>query len=234
MREIRVADETWIATALLQVEQPTRQTFSVGEIVERAFREGLCVPLRPGVQIHASQHCVANKAPNPATYRMLYEPERGQRRLFRHGDATHPHRGGKVTPARWDIPEEYGYLLDWYRDTFDCAAGKVGSTERTSGVDGEDASRGGNGMTEGMSQTAIIKEELTARFRRGTSSGARFEEVVALSLHNAVSHHWNKANRMPNVCRVMREAMRTGDTVEFETDSGQSSTLRIRYRLPRG
>jgi hypothetical protein len=117
--KVKVADEVWIGTALLQVKQPDRD-FSVREIVDRVFEEGLHKPLRPGVQIHASQHCVANKRPNPGNYRMLYETSRGQRRLYRHTDEAHPHReGGKTVPARSDIPEEYWYLLDWYGTVYD-------------------------------------------------------------------------------------------------------------------
>jgi hypothetical protein len=121
MEQIKVADEVWIGTALLHLEQPDRESFSTAEIVDRVFEEGLHRPLRPGVQIHASQHCVANKRPNPGNYRMLYETSRGQRRLYRHMDEAHPYRkGGKIVPPRSDIPEEYRYLVDWYETVYDC------------------------------------------------------------------------------------------------------------------
>jgi hypothetical protein len=38
---IKVADEVWIATALLHRENPKREDFSVSEIVARARRENL-------------------------------------------------------------------------------------------------------------------------------------------------------------------------------------------------
>lgn len=38
-------------------------------------------------------------------------------------------------------------------------------------------------------------------------------------------------NRMPTVCQAMRKIMKVGDEVLFETPSGNSSTLRIIYRL---
>ena len=120
MESIKVADEVWIGTALLHREQPARESFSTAEIVDRVFQEGLHRPLRPGVQIHVAQHCVANKRPNPGTYCMLYETARGQRRLYRHTDEAHPYRvGSKVVPQRSDIPAEYGYLLDWYAAVYD-------------------------------------------------------------------------------------------------------------------
>ncbi len=117
---IKVADEVWIGTALLHTEQPDRGSFSTREIVDRVFDEGLHRPLRPGVQIHVSQHCVANKRPNPGNYCMLYETGKGQRRLYRHTDEAHPHRiGGKIVPARSDIPERYWRLVDWYTTVYD-------------------------------------------------------------------------------------------------------------------
>lgn len=120
MEPIKVADETWIGTALLHVEQPDRQSFSTREIVDRVYQEGLHLPLRPGVQIHVSQHCVANKRPNPGNYCMLWETGKGQRRLYRHTDEPHPYRrGAKTVPARSDIPAEYRYLLDWYATAYD-------------------------------------------------------------------------------------------------------------------
>src|SRR5947208_11143939 len=112
---VKVADEVWIATALLHREQPDRESFSVNEIVDRAFRERLAEPLRPGVYQHASQHCVANRRAYSGNYRMLYAPSGGGRRLFRGGDNYHPYReGGKIVPREDDIPGEYRYLLEWY------------------------------------------------------------------------------------------------------------------------
>ena len=116
-RQIKVADEAWIATALLHREQPSREDFRVEEIVGRAVREGIAGPVRPGVYVHVVQHCVANRPPNPGRYRMLFEPRRGHRRLFRKGDPFHPDReGSKITPRPEDLPPKYEGLLDWYRD----------------------------------------------------------------------------------------------------------------------
>lgn len=116
-KTIRVADEVWIATALLHREHAERSDFSVNEIVQRAVTENLSGEYRQGVQMHASHHCVAQKAPNPPStrHRMLTETSRGRRRLFREGDPVHPARlGGKTTPSPQDIPERYRDLLRWY------------------------------------------------------------------------------------------------------------------------
>lgn len=115
--ELKVADEVWIAAALLHREHLEALDFAVEEIVERARREGLHKPLRRGVYVHVIQHCVANRPPNPGRYRMLFETGPGRRRLFRSGDSYDPAReGAKTVPAMEDIPSEYAALLDWYRD----------------------------------------------------------------------------------------------------------------------
>lgn len=116
---LKVADEVWIATALLHRENPGRPDFTVTEIVERARKEGLSQPPRPSVYVHAVQHCVANRRPNPGRHRMLFETGQSRRRLFRPGDPYDPAReGGKITPAREDIPTAYGELLDWYHSEY--------------------------------------------------------------------------------------------------------------------
>jgi len=115
--QIKVADEVWIATALLHRERPQQADFAIDEIMQRAAKEASQQALRPGVYVHVLQHCVANRPPNPGRYRMLYESAPGRRRLFRNGDNYDPAReGAKTVPARQDIPPEYAGLLDWYRD----------------------------------------------------------------------------------------------------------------------
>jgi hypothetical protein len=115
MLQLKVADEVWIATALLHRDHIRAADFSIEEIVDRARREALHPPMRPGVYVHVVQHCVANRAPNPGRYRILYETAEGRRRLFREGDPFHPGReGGKSTPELEDIPPAYADLLDWY------------------------------------------------------------------------------------------------------------------------
>jgi hypothetical protein len=118
MPAVRVADEVWIATALLHREYPERKDFTIQEIKERAARERLTVHQRPGVAIHAHLHCVANRAPNPGRYRMLYATREGTRRLWRPSDDAHPARTGKNIPRRDQIPAEYHELLDWYERVY--------------------------------------------------------------------------------------------------------------------
>jgi hypothetical protein len=114
-KSIKGADETWIATALLHRENPDRTDFTISEIVKRAERENIYGELRPGIRVHATLHCVANRPPNPGRYRMLFATGKSTRRLFRPGDPSDRARdGGKVTPEREDVPTEFRGLIDWY------------------------------------------------------------------------------------------------------------------------
>ncbi len=123
LAEIAVADEVWVATALLHREHPDREDFSEAEILDRAAREGIVKPLRPGVRVHINQHCVANRPPNSGPYRMLTETAPGRRRLFRPDDEHHPKReGGKIRPEAASIPVQYRDLLDWYEERWGGAA----------------------------------------------------------------------------------------------------------------
>jgi len=113
--DIRVADEVWIAAALLHREHPDAADFSLKEIEARLVREGLTDKRRPGVYPHLSVHCVANRPPDRGTYRILFETAPSRRRLFRPGDPYHPLRErGKTVPRREEIPGRYHELLDWY------------------------------------------------------------------------------------------------------------------------
>jgi hypothetical protein len=116
---IKVADEVWIATALLHRENPKREDFTIAEIVERVRREHISGELRPGVQVHAYLHCVANRPPNPGCHRMLYATGKNTRRLFRENDDFDPkRRRGKVKPDKENIPVKYQPLLEWYSEKF--------------------------------------------------------------------------------------------------------------------
>ena len=113
--DVRLADEVWIATALLHREHPRAADFSLKEIEARLGRERITGESRPGVYPHISLHCVANRPPDNGRYRMLFETAPSRRRLFRAGDPYHPKReGGKITPQRDEIPSRYHSLLDWY------------------------------------------------------------------------------------------------------------------------
>lgn len=119
LSDVSCAVEVFVATALLHREQPDRPDFTIQEIVSRAARENITGELRSGVQVHVSQHCVANKAPNPAKHRMLFATGKHTRRLLLCDDKVHPERTGKIFPEPEDLPERYLPLLGWAAARFE-------------------------------------------------------------------------------------------------------------------
>lgn len=113
------AVEVFLATALLHREHPERDDFTIQEIVGRAAKENITGNLRPGVHVHASQHCVANRAPNPLKLRMLFATGKHTRRLALPSDIGHEDRTGKIFPDVEDVPDAYRPVLDWARERFD-------------------------------------------------------------------------------------------------------------------
>jgi len=128
VKQIRVADEAWLALALLQYEHPEQDSFSAREILDRVKTEQVNPELRPGIQVHIYSHNVANAEPNSGKYRMFYKLSDDTYRLFRPGDAAHPARKGKTMPERSEIPERYHYLLDWYEREY-CSRQTVANEE---------------------------------------------------------------------------------------------------------
>lgn len=131
MKEIRIADGVWIATALLHREYPDRADFTESEIQARFLSEGLPRGQHSNsLSAHIHSHCVANysrskKRSDPSklqggAYRIIYETRFGFRRLYRPGDDVHPdriqpRRQSKMIPRREEVPESYHFLLDWYQ-----------------------------------------------------------------------------------------------------------------------
>jgi hypothetical protein len=122
--DVSCAVEVFLATVLLHQEQPERPDFTIQEIVNRAARENITGEMRSGVNVHASQHCVANKAPNPSKHRMLFATGKHTRRLLQPGDDVHPERTGKVFPEASELPEEYLPLLEWAKKRYEMTRSK--------------------------------------------------------------------------------------------------------------
>ena len=101
---------------MLHKEHPHAEGFTVAEIVARVSAEGLTDREDLSIYLHANQHCVANRPPNQAKLRMLFETKSGLRRLFCPSDSFHPERDGRVVPRTADIPSSMEPLLRWYHD----------------------------------------------------------------------------------------------------------------------
>jgi hypothetical protein len=121
--DVSCAVEVFLATALLHRENSERTDFTIQEIVNRAARENITGEMRSGISVHASQHCVANKAPNPAKHRMLFATGRSTRRLLMPGDDVSEGRTGKIFPEADELPERYLPLLDWAKQRYAQSAG---------------------------------------------------------------------------------------------------------------
>jgi len=116
--DLLVADEVWLGLATLLRNQPQRESFTGGEILEQVKSLKMHETLRAGVQPHIYLHNVANVAPNPAKHRLFYRLPDGAYRLFRPGDDHHPARTGKTAPHRNELPACYHDLLDWYENEY--------------------------------------------------------------------------------------------------------------------
>lgn len=134
--EVSCAVEVFLATALLHREQPERKDFTIQEIVNRAARENITGEMRSGVNVHASQHCVANKAPNPAKHRMLFATGKHTRRLVLPEDEVHPERTGKIFPETAELPERYIPLLEWAKARYESGRVSTDTGHRVSAGSG--------------------------------------------------------------------------------------------------
>jgi hypothetical protein len=117
--DVTCAVEVFLATAMLHREQPGKGDFTIQEIVSRAARENITGEMRQGVSVHASQHCVANKAPNPAKHRMLFATGKHARRLLLPADEAHPQRTGRIFPDADEVPERYLPILEWAKRRYE-------------------------------------------------------------------------------------------------------------------
>jgi len=123
--ELKVADQAWIAAALLHKDNPERPDFSVDEIKKMAEKE-FGRPLRPGVYQHIVNHGLAQAPATPAALRLFTQTGRGRRRLFRSGDEENPQRrSGKVHPEQNDLPDRYKALVQWYESKYSQRPGEV-------------------------------------------------------------------------------------------------------------
>ena len=116
---VSVADQVWLATALLHHEDRDRMDFSKPEIRRSCDEIDAEGARRPAISQHISTHCVASRPASPAKHRMLTRTRTGRRRLFRPGDDEHSdRREGKTAPLREEVPEKYRYLIDWYENEY--------------------------------------------------------------------------------------------------------------------
>ena len=73
--------------------------------------------------------------------------------------------------------------------------------------------------------TADIRDFIDKQISEATERNEKYITFKALDIHNALK----LTSRYPMVCNAMRQCMKDGDQIIFETQSGYSSTLEIQY-----
>jgi hypothetical protein len=83
-----------------------------------------------------------------------------------------------------------------------------------------------------MAKMTDFRTALDDYFRDAQAKGKPYVDVLSRDLHDVVMNG-EAGNRMPMACNAMHGAVRSGDEILETSPSGQTSRLRIRYRLPR-
>jgi hypothetical protein len=113
--DLTVADAVWVGTALLHQRHNNSEPLSTADIVHFVESQRLTKGAFKSIWQHVSQHCVANRPPQPNRACMLFATGQGNRRLFRDGDRVDPERVGGRTHPNWDeLPSQFADLRQWY------------------------------------------------------------------------------------------------------------------------
>lgn len=72
-----------------------------------------------------------------------------------------------------------------------------------------------------------IREYISELKKTAKKESKEYIILVSNEIHSAM----NLNSKMPMVCNAMYQSMKTGDEVLFQTKSGYSSTLKIKYYL---
>lgn len=80
-----------------------------------------------------------------------------------------------------------------------------------------------------------LQEELEKIFQEAYIRGLSHVDVLSKDLHDRVISppYTPKEARMPSCCGAMRKAMLTGDRILSDPEKLKTSTLLIRYKIPR-
>ena len=85
-----------------------------------------------------------------------------------------------------------------------------------------------------MPAASDFQTELDKIFQAAQKSGVPYVDVKASDLHRRVGDYPDgQKHRMPVCCGVMRNNMKSGDTIRHEPPKGVGPSLEIRYRIPR-
>lgn len=82
-------------------------------------------------------------------------------------------------------------------------------------------------------QAEDFRAELRRLLSKAQALGFSAVEITAGSLHRRVGEYPGPTHSMANCCSVMRQEMRTADSIVAEPPKGAGASLTIRYVLPR-
>ncbi len=118
---LKLADEVFLVVATLHQENLEKDDFTVQEIMDKANELRLNGTIRAGFVTHVRMHCVANMAPNPGDYRMLFASGKSRRRLLMKPDQTNRQRNGKIFPDLRELDPKYFALVTWARERYEAS-----------------------------------------------------------------------------------------------------------------
>ena len=84
-----------------------------------------------------------------------------------------------------------------------------------------------------MPSTDDFRSKLGERLRVAELKGLPHVDVNAGDLHREVGGYPGGSHQMPNCCRIMYDAQKTGDRVLVAPPKGNGASVTIRYALPR-
>jgi len=84
-----------------------------------------------------------------------------------------------------------------------------------------------------MPTSEDFQKELDRIFTSFEEKGSASVTITSGNLHRRVGGYPVTNHRMPVCCSVMKKMMKTGDRIISQPPSGQGTTLKIQYSLPR-
>lgn len=85
-------------------------------------------------------------------------------------------------------------------------------------------------------KTKNFESKISELLREAESRGQKYVDIISKELHRMMGWYpppKGERHRMPACCAAMHNMIKPGDRILHTTPSGQSTTLRIRYHLPR-
>ncbi len=118
-KSITTPTVVWLATALLQRENPQSDAFSAKEIFYKVKELDLLSVSDSTINMHITSHCVASGKESPDRHRKLTRVRSGWYRLFKEGDSFHETRStGHTVPLAGMLPLEFKDVIDWYNTQY--------------------------------------------------------------------------------------------------------------------